>query len=81
MSDFLFKIIIGTKQIMFDDPSNGMAYWEALFARIHRIELWKPVKVTTHRVGFNTRKGAATTATKLDAVNDLGYFLCVCICV
>jgi hypothetical protein len=29
-----------------------MPYWEALFSRVARMELWKPTKQPTLRIGF-----------------------------
>lgn len=55
LSDSRFKIMISGKELRFEDPANGMAYWEALFKRLHRIELWTPSKQPTLRIGFPTR--------------------------
>jgi hypothetical protein len=54
--------MIGGKELRFEDPANGMAYWEALFQRLHRIELWTPSKQPTLRIGFPG--GSRATSTK-----------------
>lgn len=63
ISDTKMKITIGGKELKFEDPANGMVYWEALFQRIHRIELWQPSKQPTLRIGF---AGGAKQAPKPD---------------
>ena len=54
--------MIGGKELRFEDPANGMAYWEALFQRLHRIELWTPSKQPTLRIGFPGNARAPTPA-------------------
>jgi len=52
LSDSKFLINVGGKELRFEDPANGMPYWEALFSRVARMELWKPTKQPTLRIGF-----------------------------
>ena len=33
-----------------------MVYWEALFQRLHRVELWQPSKQPTLRIGVPASK-------------------------
>ena len=56
--------MIGGKELRFEDPANGMAYWEALFQRLHRIELWSPSKQPTLRIGFPGGSRPAASAVK-----------------
>ena len=62
-----FKISIGKTQLLFEDPSNGMAYWEEIFSRVGRFELWQPPVIKTLKIGF-TKKAKAMIA--VDTVSE-----------